>query len=112
MPVEAPFRQSGLLHHCPDAAAVPAVLAQRARRHDKNVLVVPRFVFRRISHRLRVRSYSNLGQYELLFLLTPIAATRNKSSCVGGANLSIYAVLFHAGHVCRANNLVTSTRTS
>src|SRR5882672_423940 len=45
MPVEAPFRQAYLLHHRPDAAAVTAVLAERASCHGKNVLVVPRFVF-------------------------------------------------------------------
>jgi hypothetical protein len=46
MPVEAPFRQAYLLHHRADAAAVTAVLAERASGHGKNVLVVLRFVFR------------------------------------------------------------------
>jgi hypothetical protein len=45
MPVEAPFRQAYLLHHRPDAAAVTAVLAERASGDGKNVLVVLRFVF-------------------------------------------------------------------
>jgi hypothetical protein len=45
MPVEAPFGQADLLHHPPDAATVPAALAEGARGHGKNVLVVLRFVF-------------------------------------------------------------------
>jgi transglutaminase-like putative cysteine protease len=59
MSVEAPFFQAYLLHHRPDAAAVPAALAERASGHGKNFFVVLRFVFRRVSHRVRVRSYSN-----------------------------------------------------
>ncbi len=46
MPVETTFRQAYLLHHRPDAAAVTAVLAERASGHGKNALVVLRFVFR------------------------------------------------------------------
>jgi hypothetical protein len=45
VPVEASLFQAYLLHHRPDAAAVAAALAERARSHRKNVLVVPRFVF-------------------------------------------------------------------
>src|SRR4029077_1233139 len=58
MPVEAPFFQAYLLHHRPDAAAVTAAFAERASGHGKNLLVVLRFVFGRVSHRVRVRSYS------------------------------------------------------
>src|SRR3984893_2072231 len=58
MPVEAPFRQAYLLHYRADAAAVTAVLAERASGHGNNLLVVLRFVFRRVPHVIRVRSYS------------------------------------------------------
>jgi hypothetical protein len=50
MPVEAPFRQAYLLHHRPDAAAVTAVLAERASSYGKNVLVVLRFMFQGVPH--------------------------------------------------------------
>src|SRR5882757_3983220 len=53
MPVEAPFRQAYLLHHRADAAAVTAVLAERASGHGKNVLVVLRFVFQGVPHGLK-----------------------------------------------------------
>src|SRR5437868_10054432 len=64
MPVEAPFLQAYLPHHCPDAAAVPAALAEGASSHGKNPLVVLRFMFRRVSHDVRVRSYSYRVKYE------------------------------------------------
>src|SRR6185312_4714271 len=50
VPVEAAFREAYLLHHCADAAAVAAVLAERASGDGKNVLVVLRFVFCRVPH--------------------------------------------------------------
>jgi hypothetical protein len=50
MPVEAPFRQAHLFHYRADAAAVTAVLAERASGHGKNVLVVLRFVFQGVPH--------------------------------------------------------------
>src|SRR6516162_8925199 len=59
MPVEATFCQAHLLHHRADAACVPTLLPDRASSHGKNLFVVPRFVFHRVSHDLRVRSYSN-----------------------------------------------------
>ena len=62
MPVKAPFFQAHPLHHRPDAAAVPAALTERASGHAKNLLVVLRFVFPRVSHRLRVRPYANACQ--------------------------------------------------
>ena len=65
MPIEAPFRQAHLFHHRSDAAAVPAMLAERASGHGKNVLVVLRFVLRRVSHDLRVRTYSKSCQGQI-----------------------------------------------
>src|SRR5271170_7148020 len=62
MPVEAPFCQACLFHHRADAARVPAVLPDRAGSHGENLLPVPRFVFQRISHAIRVLSYSIVCQ--------------------------------------------------
>src|SRR6516162_5877758 len=58
MPVEATFCQAHLLHHRADAACVPTLLPDRASSHGKNLFVVPRFVFYRVSHNIRVRKYS------------------------------------------------------
>src|SRR5438477_631747 len=72
MPVKAPFFEAYLLHHRPDAARVTTALAKRASGHGKNLLVVVRFVFRRVSHDLRVRQYSNGSQ--------GVAGIQNKQS--------------------------------
>src|SRR5262245_58056197 len=59
MSVEASFRQACLLHHRPDPAAISAALTERTSSHGENLLAVLRFMFRRVSHDVRVRSYSN-----------------------------------------------------
>ena len=66
MPVEAALFQPYLLHHGADAAAVTAALAERARRHGKNLLVILRFVLWGIPHQLRVRTYSNVVKANFL----------------------------------------------
>jgi hypothetical protein len=54
MPVEAPFGQAHLFHQRPDAAGVPAVLAERTSGYGKYILVVLGFVFGRVSHPARI----------------------------------------------------------
>src|SRR5262245_27854349 len=58
MPVKASFRQACLLHNCTNATAVRTVLSEGTSGHAENLLPVLRFVFRWVSHNIRVRSYS------------------------------------------------------
>src|SRR6266705_639668 len=85
MPVKAPFFEAYLLHHRPDAARVTTALAERASGHGKNLLVVLRFVFRRVSHDARVRQYSNGCQGQKLMVLTPVATDKKVSIAIRSA---------------------------
>src|SRR5579864_5311153 len=102
MPVEAPFCQACLLHHRADAARVPAVLPDRAGSHGKNLLPVPRFVFQRISHVLRVRSYSLCvkTKIDLAYARTAVLQTRERGSTLRTPSFRIrFSNPCHVGYV-------------